>query len=70
MSVTKPDLVTGTEPEASDKDRGNSSVTDGAGQATPRCQATTSIKQPIHVKLSCNRERGQRLHDSLMALIK
>lgn len=44
MSNTKPGHVTGTEPEASDKDSRNTSVTNRAGQATPRCQATTSIR--------------------------
>lgn len=36
---------TGTQPEGSDKDGRNTSVTNRAGQATPRCQAATSIRQ-------------------------
>lgn len=44
MSNTKPGHDTGTEPEASDKGGRNTSVTARAGQATPRCQATTSIR--------------------------
>jgi len=46
MSNTKPGHV--TEPEASDKEGRDTLVTNKAGQATPRCQATTSIRQPSH----------------------
>lgn len=45
MSSTKPGHVAGTQPEASDKRGRNTLVTNRAGQATPRCQATTSIRQ-------------------------
>lgn len=45
MSNTKPGHDTGTRPEVSDKDGRNTSVTNRAGQATPRCQAYMSIRQ-------------------------
>lgn len=60
MSNTKPGHDTGTQPEASDKDGRNTSVTNRAGQATPRCQTATSIRQESgsdHVRLSCKPER-------------
>lgn len=45
MSDIKPGRDTGTQPEASDKDDKNTSVTNRAGQATPRCQVTIRAEQ-------------------------
>ncbi|TNN26501.1 hypothetical protein EYF80_063362 [Liparis tanakae] len=53
---TKPGRVTGTEPAASDKEDRGTLVTSGAGQATPRCQAATSIRRSGGHRVTLSRD--------------
>lgn len=66
MSDTKPSHVAGNECEASDKDGGDTLVTNRADTTMSTHHVHQTESGSDHVKLSCEPERGQRLRENRM----